>query len=200
MTTNKKKAPYQGDTSDSRQILYEIENVKLYLFDIMKRLDALEKHYEPIVGRAIISPTMPNQFDAGIPELFTGPNKDKGQDYVRKNVAKILKNMIPQGTMDMMPKEVKEAYHNILSVMAPPNDPVWDKEPPKIDPREPTTDNPFQNTAKLWNNIADQIREQRKEEEAEEAKEPQSDPSNRSSHDEKTKARSEQDKSNNQNP
>ena len=140
-------------------IFHELEQIKLYLFDINKRLDSIERRllpetmmWRPPVGGLHATP---NPFDRNA--IYKGPNKDKGQDFVRKNIAQILKNMVPPSAMDMMPKEVKEAYHNILSVMAPPNDPVWEKEQPK-DPREPVEvikgEFPY-NVGELWNSLAD---------------------------------------------
>src|SRR5215510_10018394 len=70
-----------------------------------------------------------------IPSVFS-PDKS---DYIRKNMAQILKFMVPKGAVNVLPKEVMEAYHNILGTMAAPNDPVWDDQKPP-DPREPVND------------------------------------------------------------
>ena len=132
-----------------RQAMYELENTKLYLFDILERLSEIERKLDRLIP--VSAPLIP-ELDRNA--MYKGPNASKGQDFVRRNVAQILKNMLPQATLDMMPKEVREAYHNILSVMGAPNDPVWEKEP-KPDPRDPDT---FKNVSDLWNNVANNMK------------------------------------------
>lgn len=187
-TIKKKEKDYkEANIKDAEEtkVFHELESIKLYLFDIAKRLTAIERQLQSGAGTALPGVILPNPFNRE--SIYKGPNKDKGQDFVRKNIAQILKNMVPPSAMDMMPKEVQEAYHNILGVMAPPNDPVWDKESPKPDPREPvltrekedwdpptspddpgawrvppektlTADNekfPYKDVGELWNSLAD---------------------------------------------
>ncbi len=138
-------------------LLYEIDKVKLYLFDFIQRFEDIK---EQIIQIKLILDKIQNPGayanPGPLPEfnrsaMYKGPNANKGQDFVRRNVAQILKNMMPRATLDMMPKEVREAYHNILSVMGAPNDPIWEKEHPP-DPREPN--DTFKSVADLWNNVA----------------------------------------------
>jgi hypothetical protein len=151
-------AEYDIENPEFKIILYELDKVKLYLFNFVRQFDELK---EQMIQIKFILDSNPGPLPPGpLPEfnrnvMYRGPNANKGHDFVRKNVAQILKNMMPRATLDMMPKEVREAYHNILSVMGAPNDPIWEKEHPP-DPREPT--NTFQNVADLWNNVADNMK------------------------------------------
>ena len=159
---NDELTPSEYDIKDPefKIILYELDKVKLYLFDFVRQFEELK---EQIIQIKFILDKMQNpgaysnpgplpEFDRNA--MYRGPNANKGQDFVRKNIAQILKNMMPRTTLDMMPKEVREAYHNILSVMGAPNDPIWEKES-KPDPREPGT---FQSVADLWNNVASNMK------------------------------------------
>ena len=172
MLTTTSPAPIETEISDTTKILHEFENVRLYLFSFVKeladikeqimlikwQLDKIEVFAAQATGNA--PPMMfgnrlePNPiFDKS--GIYKGPNKNRGQDFVRKNIAQILKNMIPQHYMEQMPPEVRDAYHNILSVMAPPNDPIWEQEKKK-DPREPESEPwSFKQVADYWNSIAE---------------------------------------------
>jgi hypothetical protein len=155
-------AEYDIENPEFKIILYELDKVKLYLFDFVRQFNDLKEQIIQIkfILDRIRDPGAYTSNPGPLPEfnrnvMYRGPNANKGHDFVRKNVAQILKNMMPRATLDMMPKEVREAYHNILSVMGAPNDPIWEKEHPP-DPREPTTT--FQNVADLWNNVADNMK------------------------------------------
>lgn len=61
-------------------------------------------------------------------------------DAMKKNVAVVMRNMIPEDILKAMPPHLRKAYDGLLSTLAPPNDPVWSDDESKPDPREPMPD------------------------------------------------------------
>jgi hypothetical protein len=201
-----KKLQANAEESQLRQTIKRIELKVDKLQLLIEKLELIIQRQQGTVPPMMFGTSVPPAYlDRNA--IYKGPNKDKGQEFVRRNIAQILKNMIPPYAMDAMPKEVKEAYTNILKVMGEPNDPIWDK-PAEADPREPWS---MERTADYFNRIAegqkklDQIGNNniieeavkaatemfdQKEEEEEDINELQSDPSIPNNHDEKTKAHS----------
>ena len=56
-------------------------------------------------------------------------------EEMRKNVAVVMKSMVPPDVVNAMPPHLRKAFDAMLGMMAPPNDPIWDNVKP--DPREP---------------------------------------------------------------
>jgi|SRR5215510_442266 len=121
-------------------IMQEFERIRLYLFEFVYKLTEIKDEITQV--KLLVQQQQPHVQAAftpipafKIPSVFS-PDKS---DYIRKNMAQILKFMVPKGAVNVLPKEVMEAYHNILGTMAAPNDPVWDDQKPP-DPREPVND------------------------------------------------------------
>lgn len=80
-------------------------------------------------------------------------------EAMKKNVAVVMRNMIPEDILKSMPPHLRKAYDGLLGTLAAPNDPVWsDEESNKPDPREPASDrsimDPFTKLSDTLNRVS----------------------------------------------
>ena len=87
--------------------------------------------YHPTVGFAI----------APEPEPSSGFNlfDPDTQQRLNKGFSESLKKFMTPERLKMMPKEIQDYYYGLLSMITKPNDPEWNPELHKPDPREPVT-------------------------------------------------------------